>query len=124
MVRSRLPRSNDVGQISLEQGRIVHEHARNLMPAAACAAVEKRSLYAKRMPEQSMSFLNHAKFGSPQWGSYVLTIISPVRPKISSGRDLPAEEPTNEPFEQQTMITLAEAVSALEIAARDAVAVE
>ena len=94
------------------------------MPAAACAAVEKRSLYAKRKPEQSTSFLNHAKFGSPQWGSYVLTIISPVRPKISLGRDLTEEEPTNEPFEQQTMITLAEAVSALEIAARDAVAVE
>ena len=86
VVRPRLPGANHVGEISLEQGRIVYDEARNLMLAAACAAVEKRSLYAKRKPEQAMSFLDHAKFGMPQRGSYILTIISPVSPKIAVGQ--------------------------------------
>lgn len=119
VVRPRLPGANHVGEISLEQGRIVYEQARNLMLAAACAAVEKRSLFAKRKPEQAMNFLNHARFGMPQRGSYILTIISPVSPKISAGKDLLGEEIAEEPFERRTMRTLAEAVHALEIASRE-----
>lgn len=122
VVRPRLPGANHVGEISLEQGRIVYDEARNLMLAAACAAVEKRSLYAKRKPEQAMRFLDHAKFGMPQRGSYILTIISPVSPKIAVGKSLFGEEMADEPFERRTMRTLAEAVHALEVASREVAA--
>lgn len=122
VVRPRLPGANHVGEISLEQGRIVYEQARNLMLAAACAAVEKRPLYAKRKPEQAMGFLDHARFGMPQRGSYILTIISPVSPKIAVGKNLFGEEIADEPFERRTMRTLAEAVHALEVASREVAA--
>lgn len=119
VVRPRLPGANHAGEISLEQGQIVYAEARNLMLAAACAAVEKRSLYAKRKPEQAMSFLKHASFGAPRRGSYILTIISPVSPMISTGEDLFGEEIAEEPFERRTMRTLAEAIQALEVASRE-----
>lgn len=122
VVRPRLLGVNHVGEITLEQGRIVYDQARNLMLAAACAAVEKRSLFAKRKSERAMSFLNHARFGMPQRGSYILTIISPVSPKISLGADLLGDEMDIEPFERRTMRTLAEAISALESASREVAA--
>ncbi len=122
LVRPRLPGVNHVSDLTLEQGRIVYEQARNLMLAAACAAVEKRPLFAKRKPEQAMRFLEHARFGMPQRGSYILTIISPVSPKIALGKDLLGEEIAEEPFERKTMRTLAEAVHALEAASREVAA--
>lgn len=117
VVRPRLLGANHVGDISLEQGRIIYEQARNLMLAAACAAVEKRALYARRKPEQAMSFLDHARFGLPQRGSYVLTIISPVSPRIAMG-NLDEGGVAPEPFERKTMRTLAEAIQALGVASR------
>ncbi len=119
LVRPRLLGVDHDGQISLEQGRIVYEQARNLMLAAACAAVEKRSLYAKRKPEQAMNFLEHARFGLAHRGSYILTIVSPVSPRISPSIDLFGNEIQDEPFERRTMRTLAEAIHALEQASRE-----
>lgn len=118
VVRPRLPGASHTGEISLEQGRVVYDQARNLMLAAACAAVEKRPLYAKRKPDQAMNFLKHAKFGMPKRGSYILTIISPVSPHIALGEDLLGSEP-EEPFERRTMRTLAEALQTLALAALD-----
>ncbi|HEV7866766.1 MAG TPA: hypothetical protein VGO90_03735 [Chthoniobacteraceae bacterium] len=122
VVRPRLLGANHAGEISIERGRIVYEQARNLMLAAACAALEKRPLFARRKPEQAMNFLEHAHFGPPQRGSYVLTIISPVSPKLTYGKDLLGEDVADEPFERKTMRTLAEAISALEVASREVAA--
>jgi len=122
LVRPRLPGPNHAGEISLEQGRIVYEQARNLMLAAACAAVERRSVYARRKPEQAMRFLDHARFGMPQRGSYILTIISPVSPRIAQRPDPIEDDLVDEPFERRTMRTLAEAVHALELASREVAA--
>ena len=118
VVRPRLPGAQHSGEISLERGRLVYEQARNLMLAAACAAVEKRSLFAKRKPEQAMQFLEHARFGLPKRGSYILKIISPVSPKLG-GKDLFGEEVADEPFERKTVRVLAQAVHALEQASRE-----
>ena len=122
VVRPRLLGSDPDGEISLERGWMIYEQARNLMLAAACAAVEKRSLYAKRKPERAMDFLDHARFGRPQQGSYILTIISPVSPEISLGPSTPGGVVADEPFERRTMRTLAEALHALATAAREVAA--
>ena len=122
LVRPRLPGANHAGEISLEQGRIVYEQARNLMLAAACAAVEPRSVFAKRKPEQAMRFLDHARFGMPQRGSYILTIISPVSPRIALGSEPIEYDQADEPFERRTMRTLAEAVHSIELASREVAA--
>lgn len=118
VIRPRLLGAQHSGEISIERGRLVYEQARNMMLAAACAAVEKRPLYAKRKPEQAMQFLEHARFGLPQRGSYILKIISPVSPKLA-GKDLFGEEIAEEPFERKTVKILAQAVHALEQASRE-----
>jgi hypothetical protein len=110
VIRQRLPGAKPDGSITLERGMRVYEKARDLMLSAACAAIEFRPLYPKRKPEQAMQYLNHACFGTPKQGSYILTIISPVAPKLRSEMDLFGEE---EPFERRTVRTLAEAWSLL-----------
>ena len=121
IIRPRLIGVNGDGTISLEQGTAIHQEARNLMLAAACSTIEKKSLFAKRKPEQAMNYLNHARFGIPQRGSYILTIISPVIPKITGAADLFGNEP-EEPFERKTVKTLAIALQAAEQACREVAA--
>jgi hypothetical protein len=122
LVRPRLPGANQAGEISLEQGRIIYEQARNLMLAAACAALEKRPLYSKRKPEVAMRFLDHAKFGMPRRGSYIVTIVSPVSPRLALSQDPLGDDFAGEPFERKVVRTLAEAIFALERAARSVAA--
>jgi hypothetical protein len=99
---------------------MVYEQARNLMLAAACAAIERRPLYAKRKPEQAMQYLRHARFGPPKEGSYIVTIISPVAPKLSFDQNILEEGSASEPFERRTVRVLAEALEAIGLAAREA----
>ncbi len=115
VIRPRLTGVSGDGTISLEQGTAIHEEARNLMLAAACSTIEKRSLFAKRKPEQAMDYLNHARFGMPQRGSYILTIISPVVPKLATNDMFQPDEP----FERKTVRTLAQAIHAAELACRE-----
>jgi len=120
VIRPRLPGINADGALSIEQGVIIHEQARNLMLAAACSSIEKRPLFAKRKPEQAMNYLHHAQFGIPQRGSYIMTIISPVSPRIETGKDLfGVELEPDEPFERKTVKTLAHALHAVDIACRE-----
>jgi len=122
IIRPRLPGAFDDGTISIENGKAAYEHARALMLSAACAAVEPRELYAKRKPEQAMSYLNHARFGVPKCGSYILTIISPVSPKLAVDKDLFGEVYAEEPFERRTVRILAQAIEHVSIAGRETAA--
>jgi hypothetical protein len=115
IVRPRLTGVNGDGTISLDQGMAIHEAARDMMLAAACSTIEKKSLFARRKPEQAMNYLQHARFGIPRRGSYILTIISPVVPKLAPN-DL---FETEEPFERRTVETLAKALHAAELACRE-----
>jgi len=119
VVRPRLPGAFDDGTISIEGGKTAYEQARALMLSAACAAVEPRELYAKRKPEQAMNYLNHARFGVPKRGSYILTIISPVSPKLVVDKDLFGEANAGEPFERRTVRILAQAIEQVSIAGRE-----
>lgn len=117
VIRPRLPGISSEGTISLESGMIAYEQARDMMLAAACAAVEPREVYAKRKSEQAMKYLHHAQFGIPKRGSYVLTIISPVAPRLRIKDDFFEDE--TEPFERRTVRVLSEALSTLGRVCRD-----
>ena len=122
VIRPRLQGTADDGTISLDAGKAAYEHARALMLAAACAALEPRELYAKRKPERAMNYLNHARFGVPRRGSYVLTIISPVSPRLVVDKDLFGEIHVEEPFERRTVRVLAQALQQVSIAGRETAA--
>jgi len=118
IIRPRLPGAFDDGTISIENGKAAYEHARALMLAAACAAVEPREVYTKRKPEQAMNYLKHARFGVPKRGSYILTIISPVSPKLVTKKDLFGEDHAEDPFERRTVRILAQALEEVSNACR------
>lgn len=123
VVRPRLLGTSGDGTITLEQGRILHERARDMMLAAACAALEPRPLFARRKPELAMSYVNRARFGLARRGSYIMTIISPVLPGLSDEEDLIGEHlQAAEPFERKAMRMLASGLSALAKAAPEAAA--
>lgn len=119
VVRSRLVGIRHLGEISVESGRAVYDEARNLILAAACAALEKKAVFPKRKPEQALQYLARARFGIPQPGSYIMKIISPVGPKLDRETDLFGVVYSEEPFERKTVRTLSEALLAMQTASQE-----
>jgi len=119
-VRASGQRAED-GVLPLEDAVRFVEHTRDMMLAAACAAIEKRAVYAKRKPQQAMDYLNHVQMGQTERGSFVLTVLSPVTPELrpAQGSLLPEVEP-EDPFERRVTRTLMDSLNALDSAARDA----
>jgi hypothetical protein len=94
----------------------LHQRARDLWIAAACSARHPKPAFASRKPDAVMDSVRKIRFGVPEAGSYVLTIISPVPPALNvNERALPG---MSEPFERKTALTLATAMGAIRSAAR------
>ncbi|MCP4657691.1 MAG: hypothetical protein GY856_19975 [bacterium] len=120
LVRIRTQSSGtEDGVIGLEAGLELVRHAREMMLAAACAALEPRSRYPSRKPDRAMEYLESLALGQTERGSYVLTIISPVPPALGAGP--PTDDPDVEPFERCVTRTLAQAAAAARAAAEESV---
>jgi hypothetical protein len=121
LIRIRTPSdSSDNGTLPLDKGVNFVERSRDMMLAAACAALEKRSVYAKRKAQQAMDYLHRIRMGQTERGSYVLTILSPVTPELqpAQGALFPAD--SEDPYERRVTRTLMGALSALNVASRRA----
>ena len=109
LIRIRAPsREAELGSLPLEQAVAFVERARDLMLAAACAAVTKRATFPTRKPARAIDYLGRVRMGQTERGSYVLTILSPVAPALVSQRELPFDSDAPEPFERQVTRTLAD----------------
>ncbi len=123
LIRVRAPsRDAASGSLPLDEAVAFVEGSRDLMLAAACAAISKRSYYATRKPTRATEYLSRVRMGQTERGSYVLTILSPVAPALASEGELPLDLEPPEPYERQVTRTLAEGLAALEHAARQAAA--
>jgi hypothetical protein len=115
IVRARLAPDGDMnGSLPLEDGASVFQQMRDLVLAAACAAISPRHVYAKRKPDQAMNYLREARFGQTKRGSYVITVLSPVPPILANGQQRLAPEFEDEPFSRKTIRLLADALAATE----------
>jgi len=113
VIRLRLCGSSDHGRISVEQGARAFQRTRDLLLAAACAAVDKRPIYARRKPARAVEYLQRTKFGPTEGGSFVLTVESSVPPQLAVPAGLQVEsEPEPEPFERSVCLVLAHAATA------------
>ena len=108
LVRVRAPdMDSDTGSLPLELGVQFVQRSRDMVLAAACAALNKRAYFAKRKAQQAMDYLSHVRMGQTEHGSFVLTFLSPVAPELR-----PAQEPmpfiteVSEPYERQVTRTL------------------
>ncbi|GIE86735.1 hypothetical protein [Actinoplanes regularis] len=116
------------GTIGLDDGVQAYESLRNLVLAAACAAAtdQPRAVQPTRKPADVLSFLREVRIGAPAEGSFVLSVHTPVPPRLSSAQAsffdedvADALEPA-EPFERRVSLKLFDAVRAAHSAANDA----
>jgi hypothetical protein len=123
LIRVRAPsREAESGSLPLEQAVAFVERSRDLVLAAACAAITKRAFFATRKPMKATEYLSKVRMGQTERGSYVLTILSPVAPALAPEGELPLDLEPSEPYERQVTRTLAEGLAAMAQAARDAAA--
>lgn len=118
LIRVRAPsREAESGSLPIEQAVAFVERSRDLVLAAACAAITKRAYFATRKPTKATDYLSRVRMGQTERGSYVLTILSPVAPVLAPEGELPLDLAPPEPYERQVTRTLAEGLAAMERAA-------
>jgi hypothetical protein len=106
------------GSLPLEEMADLGLKAREMMLAAACAAVEPRPYYPARKPAAATDYLRKLRVGQTERGSYVVKIISPVAPVLASSNVSFSQ--VEEPFERRATLTLLSALLAVERAAERA----
>jgi hypothetical protein len=106
------------GSLPLEDAVRFVENTREMMLSAACAAIEKRPVYAKRKPQAAMDYLRHVQLGQTERGSFVLTILSPVKPELRPVQTSMLQIEPEDPYERKVTRTLFESLGAVNDAAR------
>lgn len=128
IVRVRVnPSDAASGSILLDSGVDLFQRAREMMLAAACAAVEPRIQYQTRKFNKATEYLSKVRVGQTERGSYVVNLLSRVAPNLEATTPLPTDnvttlfptEPfdTTDPFERTVTKTLADALEATRTAA-------
>ncbi|MDX2091694.1 MAG: hypothetical protein SFX73_27785 [Kofleriaceae bacterium] len=107
----------DAGGVDLESGRAAYDAARDLVLAAACAALEPRPVFGRRKPLQAMEHLTRARFAPARHGSYVVSIETPVPPGLDAQG---SEDDETAPFERRVNVVLARALAGAHSAATQA----
>ncbi len=111
------------GTIRLGAGLELVNHGRDLMIAAACAAVEPRPSYPTRRPDKVEVYLSSLELGQTEHGSYVVTILSRLPPPLLDQGEVLFDHPhVDEPFGRKVTRTLSKASSAVCKAAAESVA--
>ena len=109
--------SAEDGTIPLEQGQEFFAYVRNQILAAACSTVEPRQFFASRKPARAVQFLQQARLGQSERGSYVVTVHNPVPPAMP----VTGFEDERDPFERRVTLTLSNALQSLRRAAGEAI---
>lgn len=118
VVRLRAATADADGAIAIEEGVTLYREAENLMLSAACAAVDPRRNYHLRKVTEATDYLKSVRLGPSERGSYVLTVFSPVQPRLGGQQRL---EFGDEPFSRTVTLRLADALGAAKRAADRAV---
>lgn len=91
-------------------------HTRDMILAAACSAATHKQHYPSRKPQNAERFMNNVRFGKTEQGSFVLTLLSPVTPDLSTQGTL-LHIPEEPPYEKTVIPTLNSGLNALNQAA-------
>jgi hypothetical protein len=108
------------GSVPISRGVDLIAHAKDMMMAAACAAVRHQAYFPTRKPVAAVDYMSRLRMGQTERGSFVATIVSRVPPILTgpeSGRLFPD---TDDPFERRVVATLARALESAQCAAIEA----
>lgn len=109
------------GTLPIEEGVAAFERVRDLMAAAACAAVQPRAVYHTRRPARAVEYMDRIRLGQTAHGSFIMSVRSPVPPALHEGQLFAGSE-VDEPFERRVTKTLARGLAAASQATERAVA--
>lgn len=109
VIRVRRPDAND-GTLLLEDGAMLIQSAYEMVLAAACSAAMPRVFYRGKKPAKATEYMEKARLGQTERGSYVLTVISPVPPPKQDL--LPLVQIAPPPFERQVTMLAADGLHA------------
>jgi len=114
------PADEAPGMIGLDDGVQAYESLRGLVTAAAYSvgAKQPRAVQPARKPAEVLEYLRGVRIGPSAAGSFVLSIHTPVPPKLSDSLEI--DEPLAEPFERQVSLRIYDAVQAAYSAANAA----
>jgi hypothetical protein len=116
VLRIRLFGNLPNGRISVEEGARAFQKTRDLLLAAACAAVEKRPVYSRKKFVEATGYVNRAQFAPAESGSFVMVVETTVPPELEPHQQglVLEEDPTagSEPFNRTVGLTLARAAGA------------
>lgn len=107
------------GAVPLRAGVVLVQRSTDLLLAAACAAVERRSVFPSRKPALALELLDRLLLDQTERGSFILKILSPVEPLLQDGQ-LPLLGDAEQPFARSASIVLMEALQATRAAAAQA----
>jgi len=116
------PGDEPPGLIGLDDGVQAYESLRSLVTAAAwsVAAKQPRAVQPARKPSEVTDYLRGVRIGPSTEGSFVLSVHTPVPPRLSPLEPAGADETTDEPFERRVSLRIYEAVRAAHQAANAA----
>lgn len=107
------------GSLSLNTGVKFFEASKALIGAAACAALSPKAAYGSRRPKAVSEYMRKVRLGQTERSSFVVTLISPVTPDLTS---LSGSDVDPDPFERRVTLTLVNSLQAADSAATQAAA--
>ncbi|HEY3398789.1 MAG TPA: hypothetical protein VGM19_14135 [Armatimonadota bacterium] len=108
------------GTVPIDEGLAGFEYTKEMMLAAACAAVNPKSYYSSRKPSDASGYMaKDVRFGQTEHGSYVITVISEVPPPVQPPEPSMAYLCPEQPFARRVTSTLAHSLNALKQAAEN-----
>lgn len=122
IVRIRIagPDSRD-GSLPFQDAVELVDHTRDLLLAAACAAIQPRPYFETRKPSEATDFLRRLRMGQTERGSFVVTIQCRVPPLLDERLAVVGEVHEEDlPFERRVTQTLAVGLDNMQRAARRA----
>jgi hypothetical protein len=100
------------GLIPIDAGVHLAEESRNMVAAAACAALRPQMSYPSRKPAGVPEYLGRVRLGQTEIGSYILTVYSPLEEPSLVSDENRLFDTTSVPFGRRVTQTLAGALDA------------
>ncbi len=101
------------GTLPIDDGVSLIQQSRDLVSAAACAAIEPKPVFPSRKPTQATDYVKKTRLAQTERGSYIIKLISPLPPKQLSLPEIKGPPP----YERKVVNTLMKSLEALNSAA-------
>lgn len=102
------------GTISCRDGADLFKNAHDMLQASACASVVRKPIFTGKKPSSATQYMDRARIGQTEHGSFVLTLLSPISPEKEQAD---YELPLDQPFGRTVTTTFSQATAKLSAAA-------